>query len=147
MRELTQVEKNIMAITEQKVVELLQNTMKEFVDTFTDKVTRYCLPLDARYSCSGNDFYMDYSSIFRCYTKEQAKKALNIFNTYANTMTLYLDMLKLKYPDICYEVDKTVVSSAKIGKGLYVYNFPLDMGWDYYSAKKDYKNNTVKGEN
>ena len=137
MRELTQVEKNIMAITERKVVELLQNTMKEFVDTFTEKVTKYCYPLDARYSCSGSDFYMDYSSTIRWYTKEQARTALKIFNTYANTMTMYLDMLKLKYPDIQYEIEKTVVSSAKIGKGLYVYNLPseFDMGWDYYNKE------------
>lgn len=138
MRELTQVEKNIMAMTEQRVVELLRDTMKEFVDTFTDKVTTKCLPLDARYSCSKDSFYMDYSSIFRCYTKEQAKLALKIFNDYANTASLYIDILKLKYPDIEYTIEKTVVSSAKIGKGLYVYNFPFDMGWDYYSSRKEY---------
>lgn len=134
---MTQVEKNITAMTEQRVVKLLRNTMKEFVDTFTSQVTSECLPLDARYHCSGDTFYMDYSSIFRCYTKGQARLALKIFNDYANIVSLYLDMLKLKYPSIEYQIEKTVVSSAKIGKGLYVYNFPLDMGWGYYQSGRE----------
>lgn len=139
MENLTQVQKNIMAMTEQRVIDVLHTTMKEFVDTFTEKVTKHCLPLDARYSCSKDHFYMDYSSIFRCYTKEQAKQALKIFNSYAETMALYIDILKLKYPNIEYSIERTCVSSAKIGKGLYVYNFPLDMGWDYYASRKENK--------
>lgn len=128
---------DILNLEEDEIVKLFITTMKQYVDEFYNKVTSKCkIPgrgISARFSTSSyGDFYMDYSCIYSSYSKEDAKLALEIFKHYLNIMTMYLDVLKFKYNEIEYEISKTIVSSSKIGKGLYVYNFPLKLPEEYY---------------
>lgn len=71
---------------------------------------------------------IDYSSYKKIYTKDQAKEALNLFNIFANNISMMLDVWNMCFPDdkFEYEISKTIVSSAKIGKQLYVYEVPRD---------------------
>ena len=71
---------------------------------------------------------IDYSSRKKLYTKDQAKDALNLFNIFSNNISMMLDIWNMCFPDdrFEYEIGKTMVSSAKIGKELYVYEVPRD---------------------
>ena len=128
---------DIRNLEEDEVVKCFITTMKQYVDEFHDKVTTRCkIPgrgITARFSTSKyGDFEMDYYCLYASYSKEDAKLALEIFKRYANIITMYLDVLKFKYNEIEYEISKTVVSSSKIGKGLYVYKFPFNLPDEYY---------------
>lgn len=130
---------NILDMAEDKVINLFLDTMKDYVDEFYSKVTTRCkIPgrgIIARFDTDKyGDFYMDYSCLYNTYSKEDAKLALEIFKKYANIVSMYLDVLKFKHTDIEYEVTKTIVSSARIGKGLYVYNFPFSLPDKYYEG-------------
>lgn len=127
---------DISKMDEYEIVELFRKTMKEYVDTFNERLPRKVnneYVIGARFSCGSYiDFYIDYGTIKRLYTKEEAKIALNTFNEYCNILVLYLETLKFKYPDIRYEIGKTELSSAKIGKSLNVYEFPFKLPNEYY---------------
>ena len=140
---------NILDMTEDKVVNLFLDSMKDYVDEFYSKVTTRCkIPgrgIIARFDTDKyGDFYMDYSCLYNTYSKEDAKLALEIFKKYANIVSMYLDVLKFKYTDIEYEVTKTIVSSARIGKGLYVYNFPFSLPDKYYEGGEVISSTAVK---
>lgn len=140
---------NILDMAEDKVTSLFIDTMKDYVDEFYSKVTTRCkIPgrgIIARFDTDKyGDFYMDYSCLYNTYSKEDAKLALEIFKKYANIVSMYLDTLKFKYTDIEYEVTKTIVSSARIGKGLYVYNFPFSLPDKYYEGGKVISSTAVK---
>lgn len=126
-------------MTDEELAKCFVNILKEYVDTFYDQVTSTCKikgkGIMARFSTEAygqNDFYMDYSCIYPSYSKDDAKKALNIFKKYSDLITMYLDILRMKYPDIDYMIDKTQVSSSRIGKELYVSNLPFSLPKYYY---------------
>lgn len=131
---------DISRMEEDEVVKVIMTTLKEYVDEFYEKVTLNCsIPskgISPRYITSTigdqGDFIMDYFVLRPTYSKQNAKDALQIFNKYCDTLTLYLDVLKFEYKNIEYYVDKTGVSSSRIGKSLYVYNFPFKLPDEHY---------------
>lgn len=122
--------KDISKESEEEIVKIFLSVMKEYVKEFSDNLDN---KIQCRYSCSniGKDLYIDYYSLRPTYSKDDANRALDIFKKYANALSLYLDTLKFKYTDIEYSIRKTIVSSARIGKGLYVYNFPFKLPEEY----------------
>lgn len=134
----------ILKKSEKELAELFINTLNEFVDRFNTEVTQKCpIPargIDARWSSDipKTSFYMDYSCIYKYgYSKENAKKALDLFTTYARLITLYCDVLMFKYEGIGYAIEKTPVSSARIGKCLYVDGLPFEIAETYYTTERD----------
>ncbi len=116
---------------EDKTVKSILDAVDDFVEEFSKSVKGIGCRYSVEPGVTTNHFYMDYSALRPTYTKEDAKKALSIFNKYANIITLYLDILKMKYSDLEYFVDKTPVSSAKIGRCLSVYDFPWELPEKY----------------
>lgn len=124
-------------LTTEEIVENIITIMADYVDEMYNSVTSKCkMPgkgISARFSTSSyGDFYMDYSCLYPTYSKEDAKQALNIFKKYANIISEQLDTIKSMYPELEYEITKTIMSSAKIGRGLYVYNFPYKLPDEHY---------------
>ena len=74
---------------------------------------------------------MDEYEIVELFRKTM-KEYVDTFNEYCSILVLYLETLQLKYPDIRYEIGKTELSSAKIGKSLTVYEFPFKLPNEYY---------------
>lgn len=135
---------DVSTMTEQEVANLFITTLNEFVDKFNKEVTQkcpiQCRGIDARWVANDptepTSFYMDYSCIYKYgYTKENAKRALDLFKEYASILTLYCDVLKFQYPAIRYVIDKTPVSSARIGKELIVENLPFELPYTYYTTE------------
>lgn len=125
---------DIEKMSNEEITKLFLDLLNEYVKEFKEKITSKCKikgkGISGRYSIQKyktTSFYIDYSCIYPTYTKETAKEALELFKKYANIITLYLDVLKFKYKDITYDIDKTIVSSARIGKCLNVENFPFDL--------------------
>lgn len=143
---LNESNSNMLNNSEQEIVDMFVSIMKDYVDEFYSKVTTRCkIPgkgISARFSTErrpahrGSSFYMDYSCVYPSYSKETAKLALDIFNNYASIIISYLEILKSRYENLQYEVGKTIVSSSRVGKGVYVYDFPFDLPDMYYEDGK-----------
>ena len=127
---------DIKNLSEEEIDKLFLRSLTQFLEDFKDANIRR---IDARYCIDRNSFYIDYSAIQPGYSKETATKALEIFKKHSNTITMYLDVLKLKHPNIEYHIGKTIVSSARIGKTLDVYNLPFIIPYD----NAEYSNGTI----
>lgn len=74
---------------------------------------------------------MSYWSLKRTYSKDDAKVTLAIYKKCENILIMYINTLKFKYTDIEYESGKVGISSAVIGKELYIYNISFKLPREY----------------
>ena len=118
---------DIQRMTDDEIKDVFTKTIREYLAEFKESIRN----IDARYNMEPFEFYIDYFALKPTYSKDDAAKALAVFKKYENVLTTYLDILKMKYKDIEYQTQKTIVSSARIGKGLYVYNFPYGLPNEY----------------
>ena len=128
---------DVSKLSDREIVENIINTMRDYVDEVYDKVTSKCkIPgkgIISRFSTNPyGDFYMDYYCLYPTYSKEDAKQVLNIFKKYVDIISTQLDILKSMYSELEYEISKTEMSSSRIGRCLYVYNFPYKLPSEYY---------------
>lgn len=99
----------------EEAVDVLMETLKEYVQIFSDKLHRL---FTCRYTTTPTTIYMDYYvKTPSKYSEGYFEDALAIFNIYVNILVDFFDENNIR---IQYELEDIVKSSEVIGKSLYI---------------------------
>lgn len=99
----------------EEAVDILMETLKEYVQIFSDKLHRL---FTCRYTTTPTTIYMDY------YIKKPSKYSEGYFDDASTVFNIYVDILIDFFDEnnisIQYELTDVVKSSEVIGKSLYI---------------------------
>lgn len=105
-----------------ELVEKFLDVCKAYVKEMDERVSYKKTNIEARAANALYGVYLDYSAIRRRFTKDDAKTALEIFKKYAKQAIAILSEMKEEHPELDWSFEKTPMSSALIGKSLFISN-------------------------